>query len=119
MSAKFGYGDGIDETISNFSIPMKYEADVFHVAFKNNVDIKIEDTDDEKIREKIPAWFHNKIAAKSFIIFPILIKHSPIALIYIDGANKKPIQISDNQLSLLKTLRNQAILAIKNLDWLF
>jgi len=116
MTAKFGYGDDIDDTIKHFSIPMKYEADVFHVAFKNNVDIKIEDTQDPKIKNKIPAWFHHKVAAKSFTIFPILIKHSPIALIYIDGANKKPIKISDDQLSLLKTLRNQAILAIKNLD---
>jgi len=116
MTARLGYGDDIDTTIANFSIPMKYKADVFHVAFKNNVDIKIEDTQDAKIKNKIPSWFHNKIAAKSFIIFPIIIKHSPIALIYIDGANQKTININDSQLSLLKTLRNQAILAIKNLD---
>lgn len=116
MSAKFGYGENIDTTIANFSIPMKYEADVFHVAFKNNVDIKIADTQDKKIKDKIPTWFHNKIGAKSFTIFPIVIKHSPIALIYIDGAHKKAIDISESQLSLLKTLRNQGILAIKNLD---
>lgn len=116
MSAKFGYGPDIDSTISNFSMPLKYEADVFHVAFKNNVDIKIADTNDEKIKGKIPLWFQKKIAAKSFILFPIIIKKTPIALIYIDGADKKPININDSQLSLLKTLRNQAILAIKNLD---
>lgn len=116
MNAKFGYGDDIDTTIANFSVPLKYEADVFHVAFKNNVDIKIEDSQDAKIKNKIPQWFHSKIGAKSFIIFPIIIKHSPIALIYIDGANQQAISINDNQLSLLKTLRNQAILAIKNLD---
>lgn len=116
MTAKFGYGEDINKTINNFSIPMKQKADVFHVAFKNNVDIKIEDTDDAKIKDKIPLWFRNKIDAKSFILFPIIIKQSPIALIYIDGANKKPIHITDRQLSLLKTLRNQAILAIKNLD---
>lgn len=116
MNAKYGYGEGIDTLIQNFSVPLKYEADVFHVAFKNNVDIKIEDSKDAKIRNKIPLWFHNKIGSKSFIIFPIVIKHSPVALIYIDGENKKSIKISDSQLSLLKTLRNQAILAIKNLS---
>lgn len=116
MSAKFGYGDEIESAIKNFSIPLKYEPDVFHVAFKNNVDIKIEDSNDPKIKNKIPMWYHKKIGSKSFIIFPILIKKLPVALIYIDGANKKAVKINDTQLSLLKTLRNQAILAIKNLD---
>ena len=88
---------------------------MFQVAFKNNVDIRIEDTRDEKIHDKIPAWYHQNIAARSFTIFPIVIKQKPIALIYIDSASAESINISDSQLSLLKTLRNQAILAIKTL----
>ena len=87
--------------------------DVFHIAFKNNVDVHIEDTQDPKIKPKIPDWYHDNIGARSFTIFPIVIKHSPIALIYIDNGKHKPISISDTQLGLLKTLRNQAILAIK------
>jgi hypothetical protein len=86
------------------------------VAFKNNVDIQIDDTRDEKIRSKIPDWYHKNIAARSFTIFPIIIKQAPIALIYIDSANTESIKLTDNQLSLLKTLRNQAILAIRNLS---
>ena len=37
-------------------------------------------------------------------------------MIYIDSNQSAPIQLSDNQLGLLKTLRNQAVLAIKNLS---
>ena len=92
------------------------QPDVFHVAFKNNVDIHIEDTRDEKIFGKIPDWYHRNIGAASFTIFPIIIKNAPIALIYIDSSGSESIKISDNQLGLLKTLRNQAILAIKNLS---
>ena len=86
------------------------------MAFKNNVDIRIENTRDEKRRGKIPDWYHDNIAARSFTIFPIIIKQAPVALIYIDSANATAINITDSQLSLLKTLRNQAILAIKNLS---
>jgi len=86
---------------------------VFHIAFKNNVDIKIDDARDPKITDKVPEWYKRKVNSRFFIIFPIVIKHSPIALLYIDSADQAPIPISDEQLGLLKTLRNQVILAIK------
>jgi serine/threonine protein kinase len=116
IRARYGYGEDIEGVIDKFSIPLKPQTDVFHVAFKNNVDIRIDDTRDEKIRSRIPDWYHRDIAARSFTIFPIMIKSAPIALIYIDSAGSEPINITDNQLSLLKTLRNQAILAIRNLS---
>ena len=93
---------------------MQNQPDVFHVALKNNVDIRIENTGDEKIRDRIPAWYHQNIAARSFTIFPVVIRETPIALIYIDHVNAEPIKITDAQLGLLKTLRNQAILALKS-----
>jgi serine/threonine protein kinase len=115
IRGRFGYGEDVDRVIEHFSIPLAAQSDVFHVAFKNNVDIRIEDSRDAKIRGKIPDWYHQNIAARSFTIFPIVISQKPIALIYIDSAGAETIKITDSQLSLLKTLRNQAILAIKTL----
>jgi serine/threonine protein kinase len=114
IQGKFGYGEDVDELIRNFSVPLAYQPDVFHLVFKNNVDIKIDNSQDEKIRNKIPDWYHRKIGAKFFVLFPIVIKHSPIAVIYIDSHKNGRINITDAQLSLLKTLRNQAVLAIKS-----
>ena len=113
IRARFGYGEDIENFISHFSLPLHNQSDVFHVAFKNNVDIRIENTGDVKIRDRIPAWFHKNIAARSFSIFPVVIKGTPIALIYIDQLKSEPTRITDAQLGLLKTLRNQAILALK------
>lgn len=115
ITARFGYGDNVEQVIDKFSIPMAYQADVFHIAFKNNQDIRIENTQEENIKKRIPDWYHRDIGSKSFTIFPININHSPIALIYIDSSEGKPIPVSDPQLGLIKTLRNQAVLAIKNL----
>ncbi len=114
LVGKFGYGEDVDSLIRNFAIPLGYQPDVFHIAFKNNVDIKIDDARDPKISDKIPDWYKRKIDGRFFIIFPILIKRSPVAVLYIDSAGQAPIPISDRQLGLLKTLRNQAILAIKS-----
>ena len=116
IRGRFGYGEDINNIIDQFVIPLTYQNDVFHVAFKNNVDIRIDDTGDENIKEKIPGWYHENVGARSFTIFPIVIKNSPIALIYIDSAGDKPITINDEQLGLLKTLRNQAVLAIKSMS---
>ncbi len=115
LCARFGYGDSIETMIDKFVIPLAYQPDVFHIAFKNDQDIRIDNTRSENIKKRIPDWYHQHIAACSFAIFPISINHSPIALIYIDSAGGKAITITDNQLGLLKTLRNQAVLAIKNL----
>lgn len=115
IRARFGYGENIEQVINKFMIPLAYQADVFHIAFKNSQDIRIENTQDENIKKRIPAWYHQNIGAKSFTIFPINVNHSPVALIYIDNAQGESISINDNQLGLLKTLRNQALLAIKSL----
>jgi len=115
IRARFGYGENIDQIINHFKIPLAYQADVFHIAFKNNQDIRIENTREDNIKKRIPDWYHQNIGAKSFTIFPININHSPIALIYIDNAQDESFTINDNQLGLLKTLRNQALLAIKSL----
>jgi hypothetical protein len=114
IRARFGYGEDIENFIRHFSLPLQNQSDVFHVALKNNVDIRIENTRDEKIRDRIPAWYHQNIAAHCFTLFPVVIRNKPIALIYIDSASAASIKITDSQLGLLKTLRNQAILALKS-----
>ena len=115
IDGKFGYGEDIEQLIANFAIPLVYQPDVFHIAFKNNVDIKIDNAEDQKIMDKIPQWYRRKIGSRFFLLFPIVIKHSPVAIIYIDSCDATTLAINDHQLSLLKTLRNQAVLAIKNL----
>jgi hypothetical protein len=116
IRARFGYGESVEDIVTHFSIPLAYQADVFHVTFKKNVDIRIDDTADEKISQKIPDWYRQNINSKGFTIFPIIVKQSPIALIYIDSPSNDSISITDSQLGLLKTLRNQAILAIKTMS---
>jgi hypothetical protein len=103
VRARFDYGENVDEIITNLFSPLDYQADVFHVAFKNNVDIRIEDTDEEIIRQKNPQWYGKNIDAKSFTIFPIMVKQSPIVLIYIDSPYNEPTLLTESQLGLLKT----------------
>ncbi|MBI4984904.1 MAG: HDOD domain-containing protein [Rhodocyclales bacterium] len=113
MSGRFGFGPEATELARGFRFPLAYEPDVFHLATQKSVDILISDVDDPKIATRIPKWYRDKITAKTFILFPLTLKSNPVALIYCDKDKAGTIVIPEKELSLLKTLRNQALLAIK------
>jgi hypothetical protein len=53
------------------------------------------------------------MTTRTFVLFPLNIKGSPVALIYCDKEKAGSIAIPEKELALLKALRNQAVLAIK------
>ena len=114
MTGKFGFGENVQTLIKGFQFPMTAHADVFHVAMKNNADILISDIDDPKIASRIPAWFRQTTTARTFLIFPIVLKGKPVGMIYADRPKPGDIIVPERELSLLKSLRNQAVLAIKH-----
>jgi serine/threonine protein kinase len=113
MVGRFGFGPDTSDLARIFRFPLAYEADVFHLATAKAVDIIITDIDDPKIAERIPKWYRQKITAKTFVLFPLTLKGNPVALIYCDKDKAGSIVIPEKELTLLKTLRNQALLAIK------
>lgn len=113
MTGRFGFGPDTADLAKQFRFPLAYEADVFHLATHKAVDIIITDIDDPKIADRVPKWYREKITAKTFVLFPLTIKGNPIALIYCDKDKVGSIVIPEKELTLLKTLRNQAMLAIK------
>jgi serine/threonine protein kinase len=114
MVGRFGFGTDSSELAKVFRFSLDFTPDVFHAAMAKGVDIFITDVDDAKIAERIPGWYREKVAAKTFVLFPILIKGNPVALIYCDHERPGAIVIEERVLSLLKTLRNQALLAIRS-----
>ena len=114
MTGRFGLGPEVGELTKQFRFPMTAQAsDVFLLATGKGVDIIISDIDDPKIADKVPMWYRERIPAKTFVLFPLNIKGRSVALIYCDRDKAGSISIPDKELTLLKTLRNQALLAIK------
>ena len=113
MCGKFGFGDGVQGLIKAFDFPLAAQPDVFLVALQNNADILITDIDDPKIATRIPAWYRQQVPARTFVLFPIIVKGKPVGLIYADHPQPGDITITEKALSLLKSLRNQAVLAIR------
>lgn len=113
MIARFGFGVDIQQITAKFSFDVSQTSDVFQLALARNADILIEDVDAESIRARIPPWFRALVPAKTFIVFPVILDKKPIGLFYGDRTQAHSLRIPAEQLNLLKTLRNQAILAIR------
>jgi len=114
MTGRFGLGPEVGDLVRQFRFPLSAQVnDAFLLATGRGVDIIITDIDDPKIADKIPPWYRERIPAKTFVLFPLNIKGKPVALIYCDRDKAGSIVIPEKELTLLKTLRNQALLAIK------
>ena len=113
MAGRFGFGPDANEVLKTFRFPLKAPPDVFIAALSKGVDIMISNIDDDHIKTRIPVWYRQLVSAKTFVLLPLSIKGNPVALIYADRENAGEIVIPEKELSLLRTLRNQAVLAIK------
>ncbi|NTV70497.1 MAG: HDOD domain-containing protein [Azonexaceae bacterium] len=113
MQGRFGFGPDANEVAKAFRFPLSFTPDIFHAATSKGVDLLISDINDPKISARIPEWYRKAVPANSFVLFPLNIKGNPVALIYADRDEPGGISIPEKELQLLRTLRNQAILAIK------
>ncbi|MEI7612820.1 MAG: HDOD domain-containing protein [Betaproteobacteria bacterium] len=113
MLGRFGFGQDALEIARRFNFPLAFTPDIFHAGLSKGVDILISDTNDPKIAARIPEWFRKGVNSGTFVIFPLCIKTKAVAMIYADSELAGDIVISEKELSLLRTLRNQALLAIK------
>ncbi len=113
MQGRFGFGPEANEVAKAFRFPLSFTPDIFRAATSKAVDILISDINDPKIAARIPEWYRKAVPAQSFVLFPLNLKGNPVALIYADRDEAGGIDIPEKELSLLRTLRNQAVLAIK------
>lgn len=113
MIGRFGFGQEATEVAKQLNFSLEHSNDVFLMAMTKSVDLLIGDVDDPKIAERIPAWYRERIFAKTFVLFPLVIKTIPVGLIYCEREEAGSIVIPAKELTLLKTLRNQALIAIK------
>ena len=114
LRGRLGFGADADQIIKRgFQVPLEVSKDVFYGAISKSADICIEDRDSERVRPYIPAWYRNAVNARGFVLFPVIVNKKPVALIYADHEEAGRLKFADGELNLLKTLRNQAILAIR------
>jgi HD-like signal output (HDOD) protein len=113
MQARSGYGQEIEKLLPEFKFPLGFTPDVFHLCIDKGADIVIENTEIEPIASKIPQWYKSISNAKSFLLLPVMINKKAVGCFYADMLTINAFDETSKSLSLLRTLRNQAVLAIK------
>lgn len=109
---RIGLGPNAERNKTCFRIPLAFNPDVFHVAVSKNADLLIADTRADSIRGRIPTWYKEKIGARSFLLLPIVINNRTVGVLYADKRDVS-LQLSQQTLGLIKALRNQITLALR------
>jgi hypothetical protein len=117
LTGRFGLGEGVDRVSAAFKVPLRLapgaSADLFSAVCLKGADTLIADATVANIAARLPAWFRQQVNAPAFLLLPLVMKNAPFALIYADKAQPGGIALGEKELSLLRTLRNQAVMAFR------
>lgn len=114
VKTRLALGKDSEQMRKSFAFSVKYSPDVFHLAMEKGVDISINDVKEEKIASRIPDWYKDAFDSSSFVLFPMKIGERSIGMIYADQKQGgQHNAILEDELGLMKTLRNQALLAVR------
>ena len=114
-AARMSFGDGVRERLPEMTFPDIYEPNVFHAALNSDRVIFIENAKDPKFAAKLPGWWRDTLSeARSFVVLPLLANAQPAGFLYGDWDESfPPIQLSQNEFTLLNDIRALVVKAIE------
>jgi serine/threonine protein kinase len=114
LTGRFGLGTGVERIVKSFQItPKSPNPDLFSAVCSKGADTMIRDSTDPRIVQRLPPWYSKSINAPTFLLLPLLLKGAPFGMIYADKGVPGELQLGEKELALLRTLRNQAVMAFR------
>lgn len=113
LRGRLGLGECADADLATLRIPLADEGDLFATVCQRGADTLIADTHQGNLHERLPAWFRTGLNAPTFLLLPLQLKGKPFALIYADHDQPGALMVDEKLLGMLRTLRNQAIMAFR------
>ncbi len=118
LNGRFGLGDRAAALSPVFQVLLRWPAgqapDLFGAVCLKGSDTLIADSRQSAIAQRLPAWYRQQVNAPSFLLLPMVMKGAPFALIYADMAKPGGWVLGDRELALLRTLRNQPVMAFRH-----
>ena len=113
IEGRLGLGVDYEESLRKFSVPANDSGDLFAAALKHGKDILIADAASDDVRRRLPEWFAGAFVPASFILFPVVVNGRPFGVFYAEQEQPGRLKLGKTEAALLITLRNQAVLAIR------
>ena len=113
LTGRFGLGEGSEAVVRAMKVPLNVPGDLFMAVCLRGADTLINDATEPRISARLHRWYVEGVSAPSFLLLPLQMKGQPFALIYADQAVPGGIVVDDKALGLLRTLRNQAVMAFR------
>jgi eukaryotic-like serine/threonine-protein kinase len=113
LTGRFGLGEDNQEAVRALRVPLKAEGDLFAAVCTRGADTLISDATEARMAARLPPWYRQSLNAPAFLLLPLQLKGAPFALIYADQTQPGGILLDEKELALLRTLRNQAVMAFR------
>jgi eukaryotic-like serine/threonine-protein kinase len=114
LTGRLGVGEDVERLAPLLRVELTQQPpDLLAAVCLKGADTLIQDARAANIAGRLPSWFKGELHAQSFLLLPLMLKGAPLGLIYADHAQAGAVQLDDKQLSLLRTLRNQAVMAFR------
>lgn len=113
ITGRFGLGDDAAAVVQRFRIALGRSSDLFSAVCSKGADMLVTDATQPRIAASLPAWYREGVDAPCFLLLPMQMQGKPLALIYADMPRQGGIRLSEKELALLRTLRNQALMAFR------
>ena len=116
IRARLWCGDVSKEQAAHLEIDLGAQGDLFAEAVRQGSDLQIQNTRDPAIARRLPLYFVKACPdTTSFVVLPIVSGESAIACILVGRDVAEPDPISSEDISLLRAVRGQMILAMKTI----
>jgi hypothetical protein len=112
LVGRVGIGAGAVELPALFRVALRAtgQPDLFSAVCARGADLLIADS--RTVAPRLPAWFREQVAAPTFLLLPLMLKGSPVGLIYADRAQANSLVLGETELVLVRGMRDQAVTAL-------
>jgi len=115
LVGRFGLGVQAPTLAPLFQIALKPLAgeppSLFTAVCLKGEDSLVPDVRHAAIAKLVPAWHQRHVPAHTLLLLPLVLRNAPLALIYADRL--QPFALAERERALLRTLRNQAVMAFR------
>lgn len=113
LIGRTGKGKRAQAVAACFRVPLQPAQDVFSILCAHGKDTLISDTTDPVVAQRLPAWYRKEVDAGTFLLLPLMLGPQAMGLIYADNAVPDTLHVGEQELTLLKALRNQLVMAMR------